>query len=277
VIGPQDVANVLKRLGEDNVNVSDMAIEASRKTGLFKRRLVHVARRFGAISRSADLTNTSLRQLAKSFENSVIMEETVRETFEKDVDIPNTSKVLAGIRAGDITVIVNKGKGAPSPIVRVGLERISRRTDLIPTEKMRRILVESAKARLYNEARTLVCTSCWNYSEIKVVKDLPEVVKCPECGNTNIGVLSLSDEDVKRILEKKGLRLSEREKDVVKRAEETGKLVGKHGKMAVLVVAARRVSLDDARRILRVSKKPSDRFFDMILEAERDALKERFL
>jgi len=93
----------------------------------------------------------------------------------------------------------------------------------------------------------------------------------------NIGVLSLSDEDVKRILEKKGLRLSEREKDVVKRAEETGKLVGKFGELAVIVFAARRVSLDDAGRILRVSKTPSDRFFDMILEAERDALKERFL
>jgi len=277
VIGAQDVANVLKRLGEENINVSDMAIEASRKTGLFKRRLVHVARRFGAISRGADLSNTSLRQLAKSFENTVIMEETVRETFEKDVDIPNTSKVLAGIGTGEVSVIVNKGKAKPSPIVRVGLERISRRTDLIPTEKMKRILVESAKARLYNEARTLVCTSCWNYSEIKVVKDLSKVVKCPECGGVNIGVLSLSDEDVKRILEKKGLRLSEREKDVVKRAEETGKLVGKFGELAVIVFAARRVSLDDAGRILRVSKTPSDRFFDMILEAERDALKERFL
>src|SRR3989442_1369413 len=277
VIGAQDVANVLKRLGEENINVSDMAIEASRKTGLFKRRLVHVARRFGAISRGADLSNTSLRQLAKSFENTVIMEETVRETFEKDVDIPNTSKVLAGIGRGEVSVIVNKGKAKPSPIVRVGLEQISRRTDLIPTEKMKRILVESAKARLYNEARTLVCTSCWNYSEIKTVKDLSKVVKCPECGSVNIGVLSLSDEDVKRILEKKGLRLSEREKDVVKRAEETGKLVGEFGEMAVIVLAARRVSLDDARRVLRVSKTPSDRFFDMMLEPERAALKDRSL
>ena len=50
--------------------------------------------------------------------------------------------------------------GDASPVARVGLEKVSMKTDLIPPERMKLILVESARARLLNEVRTFVCTKC---------------------------------------------------------------------------------------------------------------------
>ncbi len=269
-----DVLNALKRLaGQD---VQEVAIVASKRTGLFKRRLVHVARRFGAISKWVDMSSMTLRQLAKSFEGTVIMDEAVRETLEKDLDITHSGEVLAAIAAGKIEVRVVKAEGEVTPIARIGLERISRRTDLIPTEKIGRILAESAKARILNEVKTMVCTSCWNYVEMRRVKEVPSVIKCPECGAKQLGVLGLSDDDVKKILAKKGAHLSEREKDIMSRAEQTAKLVGKHGRLAVYTLSGRRVTVEAAGEILRKYRKPTPGFFQALMSAEREALKERF-
>jgi ATP-dependent Lhr-like helicase len=273
-VSSEDVKNVLERLSK--VDVTETAIAASKRTGLFKRRLVHVARRFGAISRWTDLSTITLRQLAKTFEKTVIMDEAVRETIEKDMDITNTQLVLKSIDDGDIKVRMVKTSGEVTPIARIGLERISRRTDLIPTEKLSQILVGSTKARILNEAKTLVCTACWKYVEMKRVKDLPAIIKCPECGASTVAVLTVSDEDVKKVIMKNGARLSEREKNLVSRAEDTARLVDKYGKLAVYTLAGRSVSPEAAGDILRVHDKPTNRFFEAIMQAEREALKERF-
>ncbi len=269
-----DVQKALKRLA--GLDIKELAITASKRTGLFKRRLVHVARRFGAISKWVDLSSMTLRQLAKSFEDTVIMEEAVRETFEKDIDLPNTQKVLSSIADGGVQLKILKTQGEVTPIARIGLERISRRTDLIPTEKINLILAESAKARIMNDVKTLVCTKCWNYAEMQKIKDIPTTLMCPRCGSKTLGVLGIPDEDVNKIISKNGQRLSEREKDILARAEETGKLVGKHGRLAVFTLSGRRVSTEAAETILRQYKKPTQAFFSAIMEAEREALRERF-
>src|SRR3989475_2890896 len=159
-IEARDVIRALERLS--SVDLDEMAITASKRTGLFKRRLVHVARRFGAISKWTDLSTVTLRQLSKSFENTVIMDEAIRETFEKDLDVPHSRQVVESIGRGEVQLKIVKAPGEVTPIARIGLERISRRTDLIPTEKMNLILIESTKARILNDVKTLVCTNCWN-------------------------------------------------------------------------------------------------------------------
>ncbi len=273
-IRAQDVASALKRL--TTTQLKEVAITASKRTGLFKRRLVHVARRFGAISKGTDLSTITLRQLAKSFEDTVIMDEAVRETLEKDLDIKNSQKVLEEIASGSIRIEVVKTQGEVTPIARIGLERISRRTDLIPTEKMKLILVESAKARILNEVKTLVCTNCWDYVEMKRVKDVPASLICTVCGATKIGVLAVSDADLKTVLSKKGQHLSEREKAVISRAEETSKLVARHRRLALYPLSGRRVSPEAAEEILRKHKRIGPALFEAILTAEREALKEQF-
>src|SRR5207249_6817811 len=170
-VDANDVVKTVRRLSK--IEVDELAITASKRTGLFKRRLIHVARRFGAISRWTDFSSITLRQLAKSFEGTVIMDEAVRETLERDMDIPHTKKVLRAIAKREIQIkVVKTVAGEATPIARIGLERISRKTDLIPTEKLSQILVGSAKARILNEVKTIVCTNCWKYVEMKRVKDI---------------------------------------------------------------------------------------------------------
>jgi len=273
-VDADDVQKVLQRLA--GTEVKELAVAASKRTGLFKRRLVHVARRFGAISKWTDFSSITLRQLAKSFEGTVIMDEAVRETQEKDMDVPHTEKVLKAIASKDIAVKTVKAGGEATPIARIGLERISRKADIIPTEKMNLILVGSAKARILNEVKTLVCTSCWKYVEMRRVKDIPATVKCPECGSSLVAALGVADEDVRKMIIKNGIRLSEREKDLISKAEDTAKLVDRYGRLAVYALAGRRIMPEVAGDILRKHRRPTSGFFEAVMEAEREALKERF-
>ncbi|MEM3754331.1 MAG: DEAD/DEAH box helicase, partial [Candidatus Bathyarchaeia archaeon] len=177
----EEIIKALKSLSE--INIVELAKKASIRTGLFKRRMIHVARRFGAISKWVDFNSISLKQLMESFEGTAILDEAIKETLEKDLDIPNTEKVLKKIANGEIKIVKIDNKGKPTPITEIGLERISMKTDLIPPEKMKRILLESTKARILNEVRSFVCTSCWKYVTMLRIKDLPKDFKCPVCNS----------------------------------------------------------------------------------------------
>jgi ATP-dependent Lhr-like helicase len=247
------------------------------KTGMFKRRMVHVAKRFGAISRWADLTSVRLGRLMKSLEDTVISEETLNETVRKDLDLPNTRQVLNAIRDGSIKLTVHHDLQELTPVAKLGIERISMKTDLIPSDKMKRILIDSARARILDESRTLVCTSCWNYSAIMRIRDLRNPVTCPKCGSKSVGALSCDPDDVKLIMQRKGRAVAKSDKRLLNRLSESADVVRKYGRAAVVVQAGRRLGPGDAKKMLRKESRISDRLFELILQAERDALKRRFL
>ncbi len=269
------IADVLRRLGD--MDVEDLARKASVKTGMFKRRMVHVAKRFGAISRWVDLSSVRLGRLMKTFEGTVIAEETLNETLRKDLDLTNTRRVLLAIREGTIKLIVHHELQELTPVAKLGIERISMKTDLIPSDKMKRILIESARARIMNESRTFVCTTCWKYSEIRRIRDLDSTVTCPKCASKSVGVLSYGPEDVESVMKRKGRAVSKFDKRLVDVLLESAEIVRKCGKTAVVVQAGRRIQPGDAKKILRKEKHVSDRLFELIMQAERDALKRRFL
>ncbi|MEM3442196.1 MAG: DEAD/DEAH box helicase, partial [Candidatus Bathyarchaeia archaeon] len=145
--------------------IRDLLTRSTVKTGLFKRRMIHVARRFGALKKWADFSNVSLQKLITSFENTPIYDEGLKEVFTKDLDADGLIHVLNKIQSREITLQIVETGGNATPIARVGIERVSMKTDLIPPERMRAVLVESAKARLLGETGSLVCTNCWNYME----------------------------------------------------------------------------------------------------------------
>ncbi|MEM3641403.1 MAG: DEAD/DEAH box helicase, partial [Candidatus Bathyarchaeia archaeon] len=84
--------------------VRDALKRATVKTGLFKRRMIHVARRFGALEKWADFSNVSLQRLLKSFEGTPIFDEALKEVFTKDLDLEKLVYVLRRIREGEIQV-----------------------------------------------------------------------------------------------------------------------------------------------------------------------------
>ena len=267
------VGQVLQQLAKMDINA--LLVESSKKTGLFKRRLVHVARRFGAITRWVENGSINLRQLMRSFEGTVIMEEAYKETMEKDLDVSNTVSVLQQL-GSSIELTVAPRAAEASPIARIGIERISRKTDLIPPEKMKRILLESAKVRILNESRTLVCPLCLGYACIQRVKDMPTDFSCPKCKKGRLGITAEIPEFFERIEKKKGRNLSQSEEQTIDDLKASAALLGKYGKVAAYVLAGRRVGPGEAKVVLRRTSKVSDRLYEAIMEAERKVLRRRF-
>ena len=256
--------------------VKDTVTRSTVKTGLFKRRVIHVARRFGALKKWADFSNVSLQKLITSFEDTPIYEEGLKEVFTKDLDVNSLVHVLGKIRDGEITLqIVDAGDNA-TPVARVGIERVSMKTDLIPPERMRAVLVESAKARLLNETGNFVCTNCWDYMEMIRVKDLPDKPKCPRCGSQAIGLLKVEEETALPLVEKKGQKLTKAEEKLRDQAVQTSQLIAKYGKAAAVALSARKVQPLEVAGVLEKEPKLTDRFYELVLEVERKALSRRF-
>lgn len=256
--------------------IKDTVTKSTVKTGLFKRRVIHVARRFGALQKWADFSNVSLQKLVGSFEGTAIYDEGLKEIFTKDLDAEGLVRVLGQMREGTIELLpVNTG-GNATPVARVGIERVSMKTDLIPPERMRAVLVESAKARLLNESGNFVCTNCWSYSEMIRIADLPDKPKCPHCDSHALGMLKVEEEKVVSIVEKKAQDLNRDEEFLKKIAEETARLIDKYGKTAAVALSARKVKASEVESVLQQEPKLSDKFYELVLEVERKVLSKRF-
>ncbi|MCS7120797.1 MAG: DEAD/DEAH box helicase [Candidatus Bathyarchaeota archaeon] len=277
-VNSEAVMEILRDLANASQEyIRESLVDAAVKTGIFKRRMIHVARRFGAVKKGVDFSSVSLRSLIKSFEGTIIYEEALKEVFSKDLDLKRLIEIFEMIRMGEIEIVKVVGGDGPSPVASVGVERVSMKTDLIPPEKMDRILIESAKARLLDEARTFICVDCWNYAEMVVLKDLPDRPVCPRCGSSRLGMLPVEEDEVYPLVEKAGQKLTSREAKLQKRAVETANLVSRYGKAAAVALAGRGLRIRDAKEIIAEESSLNDRFFELIIEAERNALKKRFM
>jgi ATP-dependent Lhr-like helicase len=266
---------------EEMQAMSDQAVRdtltlATVKTGLFKRRMIHVARRFGALEKWADFSSVSLQRLIKSFEDTPIYEEALKEVFTKDLDLENLTYVLDKIRNGEIEVQKVETGGSPTPVARVGIERVSMKTDLIPPERMRAVLIESAKARLLDETSSFLCTNCWSYLEMLKAKDLPDKPICPRCGSNAIGLLRVEEEKALPIIDKKGEKLTKNEEKLQQHALQASQLITKYGKPAAIALSAKRVQPSDVKEVLQKESRLNDKFYELVLEAERKAISKRF-
>jgi ATP-dependent helicase Lhr and Lhr-like helicase len=273
-----------ERLVEVLKEIQGMSEEAIRntltlstvKTGLFKRRVIQVARRFGALKKWADFGSVSIQKLITSFEGTPIYEEGLKEVFQKDIDADGLVMVLGRMSDGLTRFQVVETGGNATPVARVGIERVSMKTDLIPPEQMRAVLIESAKSRLLNETSSFICTACWDYVEAVRIKDLPDRPKCPRCGSFAVGLLKVEEEKVLPLVEKRGEKLAKNEEKMQVYAKQTAELIEKYGKVAAVAFSARRVPASDVRVLLEKEPKLSDKFYELLLEAERKVLSRHF-
>ena len=268
------VARLLKEL--PNMDLEAIVRRAVERTGLFKRRLIHVARKAGALEKWANFSNVSMSKLISMFEGTAIYEEAVKDTFRKDLDVKGALEVVEGISRGEIEVVVLEPRGEPSPIARVGIERMSMKMDVIPPERMKRLLLESTKARVLGEFVHMVCVKCPRYLGMFRVKNLPDRPRCPSCGSTEVAPLKESEDVIASMVRKAGKGLSKAEGRVWRRAKRYAKLVSRYGKVAVVVLAGKGLGYEDAKWVLDMEDRVSDRLFELIMEAERRALRRRF-
>jgi len=269
-----EVLDALKMMSA--LEIRDIMVRSTVKTGLFKRRMFHVARRFGAIQKWVDLSRVSLRKLLESFEDTAIYDEALKEIFRKDLDLEQAISVLAAVRDGTIEIRKLETLGDASPVARVGIEKVSMKTDLIPPERMKLILIESARARLLNEVRTFVCAKCWDYQEMIRMNDLPEKPVCPKCGSPALGILGRSEAGVQSLVDKRGEKLTKSEAKIKRQAAKTARLLSKYGKAAAVSLCGRNIQVSDAEELLEKENMLSDHFFELITEAEKQSLKRKF-
>jgi ATP-dependent Lhr-like helicase len=260
----------------DADSIKEILTRSTIKTGLFKRRVIHVARRFGALKKWADFSNVSLQKLVASFEGSPIYEEGLKEVFTKDLDLEGLIGILNKMNNSEIELVPIENEGTPTPVARVGIERVSMKTDLIPPERMHAVIIESTKARLLNETGNFICTNCWSYQEMIRIADLPDRPKCPRCGSEALGLLKVGEEKTDKIIEKTGQKLTTEEEGLKDRAEQSALLIGKYGKPAAIALSARKVKASDVEKVLEKETKTSDKFYELILEIERKTLSKRF-
>ena len=269
------VARLLTRLAE--MDLEGILRTAITKTGLFKRRLINVARKAGALSKYANFSNITLGRLMKSFEGTCIFDESLKDTMRKDIDVEATVDLLGKMARGEIEVVKLDTGGEVSPLALVGIDSISMKTDIVPPEKMNRIILESARARLLNETRVLACLNCRDHFDTRRMKDMPERLICPKCGSTEIGVFDRNIEEVMRAMPRERRSIP---RDVARwwsRGKDSAKLVSMYGRRAAIVATGKRVDLTEAWDILAETEGESDAFFERIVEAERNAMKKRFI
>ncbi len=279
-MGRADATRLVKVFGELKA-LSEQAIKetltkSTIKTGLFKRRVIHVARRFGALKKWADFSNVSLQKLIQSFEGTPIYEEGLKEVFTKDISLNGVVQVLKRIKEENIQLVAIDNGGSATPVARTGIERVSMKTDLIPPERMRAVLIESAKARLLNETGNFICTNCWGYSEMMRVADLPDQPKCPRCGSQALGLLKVEEEKADPLIEKRGQKMTREEDRLRDIAQDTARLIDKYGKPAAVALSARKIRTSDVAQVLEKEPRLTDKFYELVLDAERKALAKRF-
>ena len=269
------VVALLRRLAD--TDLENIIKEAITKTGLFKRRLINVARKSGALSKYANFSNITLGRLMKSFEGTCIFEEAMKDTMRKDLDVKATLDILKRMAIGEIEVIRLKTCGDVSPLGQLAIESISMKADIVPPEKMTRIIVESARARLLNEIRVLACLRCRSFVESSRLRDLQEKLTCPECGSTELGIFDQPISEVMKVLARNTSSAPKQAEWWWRRGKDASKLVSIYGRRGVIVAAAKRVEFTDAWDLLAETEGESDYFFERIVEAERKALSRRFI
>jgi len=276
-VGEVDARYVAKLLTELwATDLEAVMMEAVTKTGLFKRRLINVARKSGALSKYANFSNITLGRLMKSFEGTCIHMEAMKDTARQDLDIDATREILRRMGEGEIEVVAIDNRGEITPLATAVVDGMSMRADIVPPDKLTRIIVESAKARILNETRTLACLGRRDHVETTRIKELPEQISCPVCGSTELGVFDRNIEDVSGEVAKLRPGVKRKTQRWFDRGMDTAKLVSMHGRRGAIVSAAKRVDLTEAWDLLAETAGETEEFFERVVEAERNALKRGF-
>ena len=275
----KDIGRILREIIESlpNEDLRRLLREKAKKFGLFKRRLIHVARRFGALRKGVDYSSISMRKLVELFEGTVIFEEALKEFFTKDVDLDSVRTILNDLREGRRKLVIVLLK-SPSPLANLAFTKISMKTEIIPPERLSKIIIETTKARLLSEVFTATCIECKKWVGLAKIDDLLESIQCPLCGSKRIGLVREDERIVKRLMQKNFDARSRRDERVVNAIFLTADLIEKYGWKALLAIASRISPLGRVKRFLEDLKDASEinEVVEEIVKEEKRCLRARY-
>ncbi|MGC9170037.1 MAG: DEAD/DEAH box helicase [Thermoproteus sp.] len=256
------VVAALRRLADlQPVELAELVKSALIKSGSFKRRFLYVAKRFGAVDKEADIYSVSIGKLVEAFSGTPVFDEALREALEQDLDLESLWRVLQQIKEGRISVKVARG---PTHLGKVAYDKLAHRLEVIPPERLRRLVLESAKARLLNTTMLFVCADC-GWTGLMRVGEVYEV-KCPKCGG-KLGVVRYFSTDN---LEREVRRRSE---EVVKSRE----ILERYGWRGLYALASR-IPIEELEAVLaKADGADLNKLTELLVESEKEHLKARLL
>ncbi|MBI4010235.1 MAG: DEAD/DEAH box helicase [Candidatus Aenigmarchaeota archaeon] len=240
------------------------------KSELFQWKFVHVAKRFGAISKWAEFGKVKMQRIIDDFVGTPIYKETLKELETEKLDVEKTIEVLKKIQNKEISVVFKPGL---SPLGKIGVRH--KYAEVIGPEKPELEIFELYKQRLLNTKIRLVCVNCGNWEQVIVVKDVKDNLKCKKCEARTLAVLKHQWIGATKII-KKALRkspLTHEERTKYERAKERAEMFLVYRRKAAMAMAGRGIGPTTAKRILGKYHKDEDDLMRDMLDAERQFIK----
>ena len=248
-IDPDWIIDVLQEYSGEQVSV--ILRLAMKHTQNFASRFIHVARRMDVVKRDAKQKEVPVKYLIKSFQQSPVFEEAMREVLDDKMDEKKVMDVFDRYSNGDLGVyIVTTEK--PSPLARLIIEEKTRfevMGEITEEDEVLRMMEE----RLLSKKFRLICMASDHWNSVRTLSTLDDDVRCPICESKMIAAISPIKKDFPKIVAKRvrGETLTRDEEKEHRAASLVAELVSRYGKTALLVLAGRGIGATNASRILR--------------------------
>jgi len=261
-----EIRNLISNIQPEHIGpIIEMTL---KNTSLLKWKIVHVARKFGALSRDIDYSHISMDKLLGIFYGTPMYEEAVREIFHDKLDVRRAEEVLRKVRSGEIELTTSN----PSP---VGLACVPSGVELIAPERADESILLALKERILGDRVILFCVNCKKWKSLRKVRQVSETPLCPLCESRMIAALKPWEGEEIKLTQRAGKLKSGDDRARVRRVFRNANLVLSHGKTAVIALASRGLGPEIASRVLQRQREDEESFYKDILRAERSYMRTR--
>ncbi len=254
-VGGEEVVQALKALSSSVVkNVLKTCLPSTR---LFRHKFIHVAKRFGFLSRKWNASAASMSRIiaAMPLDNPMV-KETLSELMYSRLSIEDAAKVADEIASGNIDVKQIYSKKW-SPLAQSALDMGGMTELMTPAEPTEAVLAAFRKT-LEEKAVTLHCGFCKNNTTIILNEvKLSDAVKCRQCDSNQLTLLQFTA------------------KGQEKESEKVKSLISAYGVKSLYALETYGIGPQTAGRVLSRLHKTEEEFFHDLLETQKSFIKNR--
>jgi len=265
---PEIVLDTLKNSGD----LEEVLIQDLERSSLFKWRFLHIARRFGVLSKHMDYAKVNMNKVIDHYSDSPVYKETLREILLEKMDVENAKNVLEDIRKGKIKIEITQGL---SLLGENGL--VQQFKEVMKPRMPEKEIFNAFKKRLLRTKVRLLCVNCGDYSISDTVDNIKKQPECPKCESTLIAILRKYDRDAQKILKKrlKKKSLNKEEMKELQTIKRSADLTIVYGKTAAIVMAGRGIGPQTASRLLARMHPTREKLLRDVLKAEKEFVRTR--